>query len=146
MEYLFIKIMLQCLAARYIASTRTLINGKIQEGAKGDELFCCWWRQEEGKLETDWKKSGGDTASKGIEAAHCPFRRSTRNHSYTTQTKTRETEAEEAKNQDWFPLKRGYKKETAGKVSINVSTFHHFTFFILCTNAPYLFHHFTIMR
>ena len=84
------------------------------------------------------ERKHGDTSTKGVEATHGPFIRSTRNHSETTFALTGDTEDDEYKKRDWLPLLKGAKKPTAAECEYNCFTIKPFHLCILCT-AP--FHH-----
>ena len=80
-------------------------------------------------------------ASKGVAAAHGPFRQSAQHHSETTFSSTGDTSADEVKKRDRSPSLEGTKKLTAVEGEYNrftITTFH------LCIICKTPFHQISI--
>ena len=119
-----------------MARTRKVQNGMNPPGVGGGGR-----NENENKKEKPIRQKQGDTASKGVSAAHGPFRRSSQHHPETIFSSTGDTADDEVNKPHWSSLLMGTRKPIAVESECNIFTIKNFHLCILCT-AP--FHHLAI--
>ena len=109
---------------------------KVRKGTTPPGVGSSGMNEKENKKEKSIGQKQGGTVSKGVAAAHWPFRRSVRHHSETTFSSTGDTSADEVESRIVPHSSRGPRNQWLPKMSIILSRLHHFASVLF---APWLF-------